>query len=157
MEHGLVAASIGRRIASLAYECILLLAVLAVTWLFPHLLLGMAWQLQAPVWAVWLHLIIVPGVYFTWLHRHGGKTLAMQTWKLRLVDARTGGRVALGQAWLRYALAWVSLILCGLGFLWAVLDRDRQFLHDRLAKTKIICVLPTRSSPLPKPGTSRSA
>ena len=157
MDHDLVAASIGRRGASLAYEGILLLAVLAVAWLLPYLLLGMVWQLQAPAWIVWLHLLILPGAYFTWQHRHGGKTLAMQTWKLKLVDARTGGRVALGQAWARYALTWVSLLFCGLGFLWAFVDRDKQFLHDRLAKTKIIGVPPTKSSPPPAAETSRSA
>ncbi len=158
MDHGSLAASIGRRLASLTYECLLLIAVLAVAWLLPHALLGMVWQRQAPAGVVWLHFLIVPGVYFTWLHRHGGQTLAMQTWKLKLVDARTGGRVSLGQAWLRYALAWTSLLGCGLGFCWALVDRDRQFLHDRLAGTRVVSAFPpTRSSPPPAAGTSRWA
>src|SRR6266704_3164467 len=39
---------------------------------------------------------------------------------------------------LRYALAWPSLLVFGVGFLWAFVDRDRQFLHDRLAGTRIV-------------------
>ena len=32
----------------------------------------------------------------------------------------------------------VSLLFLGLGFLWAFVDRDRQFLHDRLAGTALV-------------------
>ena len=53
-----------------------------------------------------------------------------------------GDAVSLKQGWLRYALAWPSVLLCGIGLWWALIDRDRQFLHDRLAGTRII-LLPT--------------
>ncbi len=46
--------------------------------------------------------------------------------------------VEVGRAALRYALAWPSLLVFGVGFLWAFVDRDRQFLHDRLAGTRIV-------------------
>jgi uncharacterized RDD family membrane protein YckC len=29
-------------------------------------------------------------------------------------------------------------MFCGAGILWALVDRDRQFLHDRLAGTRIV-------------------
>jgi uncharacterized RDD family membrane protein YckC len=51
---------------------------------------------------------------------------------------RDGGPVGVGRAALRYALAWVSLLVLGAGFFWAWFDRDRQFLHDRLAGTRIV-------------------
>jgi len=38
----------------------------------------------------------------------------------------------------RYVLATLGLFALGLGFLWALVDRDRQFLHDRLAGTAIV-------------------
>jgi len=84
-----------------------------------------------------LYLFLVLGIYFVSCWRHGGRTLAMQTWRLRVVRA-DGGRIGLAQAWLRYALCWVSLLLLGAGFLWAFLDRERQFLHDRLARTRVV-------------------
>jgi uncharacterized RDD family membrane protein YckC len=51
---------------------------------------------------------------------------------------RDGGPVEIGRAALRYALAWISLLALGAGFLWAWFDPDRQFLHDRLAGTRIV-------------------
>jgi uncharacterized RDD family membrane protein YckC len=38
----------------------------------------------------------------------------------------------------RYVLAVLGLVALGLGFAWALVDRDRQFLHDRLAGTAIV-------------------
>jgi uncharacterized RDD family membrane protein YckC len=83
-----------------------------------------------------LYLFAVLGLYFVTSWRHGGRTLPMQTWKLRMIR-EDGQPVGLGRAIWRYALAWPSLLLC-VGLLWALVDRDRQFLHDRLAGTRIV-------------------
>jgi uncharacterized RDD family membrane protein YckC len=83
------------------------------------------------------YLFLVLGIYFIACWTRGGRTLAMQTWRMRLVQ-RDGAPVGVGRAALRYALAWVSLVSLGAGFLWACFDRDRQFLHDRLAGTRIV-------------------
>lgn len=84
-----------------------------------------------------LYLMLIFGIYFVACWTRKGSTLPMQTWKIRLVSA-DGGRLPIGRALLRYALAWPSLMFCGIGVLWALVDRDRQFLHDRLAGTKIV-------------------
>jgi len=63
----------------------------------------------------------------------------MQTWKMRMVRP-DNLPVGVGRATLRYALAWSSLLFFGVGFFWAFFDRDRQFLHDRLAGTRIIAI-----------------
>jgi uncharacterized RDD family membrane protein YckC len=68
----------------------------------------------------------------------------MQTWRIKLVSAREQRTVSLTQALLRYALAWAGLLFYGAGLLWALFDRDRQFLHDRLAGTRLV-QLPRRS------------
>ena len=83
------------------------------------------------------YLFLVIGLYFTLSWRRRGQTLAMKTWKLRLVGAN-GGRITLLQAILRYVCAWPCLALGGLGILYAPFDRERQFLHDRLAGTRIV-------------------
>ncbi|HTH95115.1 MAG TPA: RDD family protein [Rhodocyclaceae bacterium] len=126
-----------RRFAGLAYEALLLLGVLSVTFLLPHLVLGMAFNLVAPGWLLVVHIFLVLGAYFLWYWRHGGQTLAMQTWKLQLVRA-DGGVPEMWRLALRYALTWPSLLFYGAGIIWAFLDRDRQFLHDRLAGTRIV-------------------
>jgi uncharacterized RDD family membrane protein YckC len=83
------------------------------------------------------YLFLVLGIYFVACWSRGGRTLAMQTWRMRIVR-RDGAPLGVGRAALRYALAWVSLLPLGAGFLWACLDRDRQFLHDRLAGTRMV-------------------
>jgi uncharacterized RDD family membrane protein YckC len=84
-----------------------------------------------------LYLFLVLGIYFVACWSRRGATLSMQTWELRIVRA-DGGPVRAGQAALRYALAWPSLLILGGGLIWAFFDRDRQFLHDRLAGTRIV-------------------
>ncbi len=130
-------AGLRRRLASMLYECLLLLGVLALTFMVPLLMLGIGLNYTPDGGIMWLHIFLVLGLYFLWYWRRGGQTLAMQTWKLRLVNA-DGQPISVGQGWLRYALAWPSVCFFGVGLLWALLDRDRQFLHDRLAGTRIV-------------------
>lgn len=126
-----------RRLASMAYEGLLLLGVLSITFLVPHLLLGMTTSIVLPGWALLLHIFVVLGAYFVGYWHFGGQTLAMQTWQLQIV-AEDYARPAPARLVFRYLLAWPSLIYFCAGLLWALLDRDRQFLHDRLAKTQIV-------------------
>ncbi|MBK7685410.1 MAG: RDD family protein [Rhodocyclaceae bacterium] len=130
-------ATLRRRLASMVYESLLLIGVLAAGLIVPHLLL--AWLAGAAIPGVWLwlHLFLLMGLYFIWCWRHGGQTLPMQTWKIKLigVDDTTPSLSALS---LRYSLAWPSLLFFGVGIVWALFDRDRQFLHDRLAATRIV-------------------
>ncbi len=128
---------IRRRLASMAYESLLLLGVLSVAFMIPNLALGMGLGIVLPPLVLLAHVTVVLGAYFIWYWRHGGQTLAMQTWKLEL-RAADGEKPALGTLVLRYLLAWPSLLFYGAGLLWAVFDRDRQFLHDRLAGTRIV-------------------
>ena len=84
-----------------------------------------------------VYLFLVIGLYFVGSWRRGGQTLAMKTWKLRLVGA-DGARITLRQALVRYVCAWPCLLLGGIGILYAQFDRQLQFLHDRLAGTKLV-------------------
>lgn len=126
-----------RRLASMAYESLLLLGVLSITFMLPHLVLGIGFEIVLPGWALLSHVFVVLGSYFIWCWRHGGQTLAMQTWKI-VLSTPSGAQPSLARLALRYALAWPSIIYLGAGLLWALFDRDRQFLHDRLAGTRIV-------------------
>jgi uncharacterized RDD family membrane protein YckC len=134
----LPAASIARRLASMLYEALLLLGVLALTFMVPHLMLGVIWHQGVPGSLAWLHVFAVLGGYFLWFWLHGGQTLAMQTWKIRLESARTDSPPGWRQAIWRYVLCWPSVMFFGCGLVWALFDRDRQFLHDRLAGTRVV-------------------
>jgi uncharacterized RDD family membrane protein YckC len=84
-----------------------------------------------------LHFLLVVGLYFVGFWRRNGQTLAMKTWKVRLVAA-DGGRPGIDQLILRFLLAWPSVLVLGIGLFWAPFDRDRQFLHDRLSGTRLV-------------------
>lgn len=86
-----------------------------------------------------LFLWLGVGLYFVWCWRKSGQTLAMQTWQLKLRNAQLG-RLSWPQALLRYVMASLSLGVFGLGFIWAVFDPDRLFLHDRLLGSRITFV-----------------
>jgi uncharacterized RDD family membrane protein YckC len=128
--------SIKRRLICMVYELLLLAGVaffagllfLGTTGASPN-----GWMRHA--FQVYLFLVI--GLYYVGTWRRGGQTLAMKTWKLRLVGA-DDARITLRQAMLRYAWAWPCLLLGGIGILYAPFDRQRQFLHDRLAGTRIV-------------------
>ncbi|MCC8995810.1 MAG: RDD family protein [Nitrosomonas sp.] len=83
------------------------------------------------------YLLTIMGVYFIWFWTHGGQTLAMQTWKLRIVDSK-GQSITKKQAITRYLLALVLYPFFFITLIWMFFDRDRQFLHDRIAGTKVI-------------------
>ena len=84
-----------------------------------------------------LYLLTLTGVYFVWQWLRGGQTLPMKTWRLKLVT-REGAALTRGHALRRLVFAMAGTAALGAGFLWALADRDRRFLHDRLAGTKIV-------------------
>lgn len=81
--------------------------------------------------------LLVVSSYFLWCWTHGGQTLAMRAWRIRVVHADGQSVTVLG-AMLRFLLATAGILAGGVGLWWAFLDRDSQFLHDRLAKTRLI-------------------
>ena len=121
----------------MAYEALLLAAVLAVLFIMPHVLIGAFTSHVASAPLLRAHLLLLLLLYFAWFWCNGGQTLAMKTWHIRL-STRTGQTVRPPQAVLRFALCWPSIGVFGIGILWALIDRDRQFLHDRLAGTRLI-------------------
>jgi uncharacterized RDD family membrane protein YckC len=133
------AAGLGRRLASLVYEGMLVLAVLfAAAFAFQVTASGPPGPLEGWTRHIFQgYLFLVAGFYFVWPWARGGQTLPMKTWKLRLVRA-DGAPLGPRRALARYALSWLSVLSIGAGFAWAVFDRDRQFLHDRLAGTRIV-------------------
>lgn len=124
----------------MVYECLLLLGVLAVGFLLPQVVYSMTSSQMAARWLLLAHVFVVTAAYFVWFWHHGGQTLAMRTWKIRLENARNSAPPSLPQAGLRFLFCWPSLGFFGAGILWALFDRDRQFLHDRLAGTRLVRV-----------------
>ncbi|SOD41215.1 RDD family protein [Nitrosovibrio sp. Nv4] len=130
------APGLGRRLLSMLYELLILVAVLFIASFAFHLVFRDTGSIFFRP-AFQLYLLLVAGIYFTWFWTHGGQTLPMQTWKLRVVTA-AGERLYLKQALARYLFAVIGIFFFGSGIIWALFDRDGLFLHDRLAGTRIV-------------------
>jgi len=159
--------TVKRRLIVMVYETFLLLAVemLAVAL---YLLVTRNSHEALAQYGLKFFLFLVTGAYFVWCWTDSGHTLAMKTWRLRLTAGQQS-RVPLKTAMLRYVLAWgwflPALLVCAAFGLkgrlevfaviaagiaaWgltAFLDKDRQFLHDRLAGTRLV-LLPKQVKP----------
>lgn len=122
--------------AAVLYE---ILTVLALSFVFAGLFVWLLGDATHGMKRILLQLFLwsVLGVYFVRCWIKTGQTLALQAWQLKLVN-QEGALLTINNAITRYLLASMGLMLFGLGFLWAIVDRDRLFLHDRLLKNKII-------------------
>ena len=135
--HSDTAPAILRRLASMLYESMLLFAIaFLATWLFQFA----AGTLRIDGWrthVLQLFLLTVFAAYFLWCWLRSGQTLAMKTWRIRLVAKAGHARLAPKTALLRFLYA-LLLVPTMIGIFWALVDRDRQFLHDRLAGSLLI-------------------
>ncbi|WP_226451051.1 RDD family protein [Ferribacterium limneticum] len=127
---------IQRRLVCMLYEGLVVFSILLIGFLMPQVVLsGFGWTISPR--ALWLHILVLLLIYFVWCWLNGGQTLPMKTWKLRIVNAN-GLPLRPMQAVLRYLIAWPSILLFGIGIFWVMFDKDQQFLHDRLAGTRIV-------------------
>ncbi|UGQ44797.1 RDD family protein [Massilia endophytica] len=165
------APTVKRRLISMVYELLLAFAVLFLPFLVFEVATGAS---HTPVVEHMRQALafIVLGIYFIHQWSRKGQTLAMQTWRIRLVTAG-GEALPLKMAVLRYLLSWMWVlpalvldfalqlqrwhalyaILGGIA-LWsltAFFDRDRQFLHDKLAGTRLVQLpKPTKAASVPQ-------
>ena len=159
-------ASLWRRFGAFVHELLFLVAYLFIVGLIfaslsgesmsagrPQVLTGPIAMFQQA------YLFMSIGAYFIYFWINGRRTLAFKTWHLKLV-ANSGGSVIVKAAVIRYVATWIGPAL-GLAlfmwigtrgsawwvfaiftnFLWAFVDPARQFLHDRIAGTRVIQAL----------------
>jgi uncharacterized RDD family membrane protein YckC len=125
-----------KRYLAVVYESLLMVALALVLTAIYYMVFGDASQgwkrlgLQLLVWGSM-------GAYFVRCWTVSGQTLASQTWKLKVVNQQ-GQLLAWQQAVMRYAVASILLLPAGLSLWWAILDREQQFLHDRLLGSRVV-------------------
>jgi uncharacterized RDD family membrane protein YckC len=154
----LAAPSLRRRLASLFYEAFLAFGIALATAFVFSILTQMRNALYGRQ-ALGAVIALVLGVYFTWSWTKG-RTLPMQTWRMRIVDSagrpltpmRAAVRYALCSVWVLPPIAvfahqhladWkpVTAAFFGWVLFWALLSRlhpQRQFWHDAWAGTRLV-------------------
>ena len=151
--------SLWRRLAAFIYEGVLLFGVLMIAGYLYSSLTQQRHALQGQA-GLQAFLFVVLAIYFVWFWSHGGQTVAMRAWHVRLVthdgqpvgQRRAAARYlaswiwfvpALAAAWLAglhsaaqiFALITVGVITYAMS---ARLHPQRQFWHDALCGTRLI-------------------
>jgi len=133
-----VPAPLWRRLASAFYDALLLAAIWIVVAMADLYLRGAA-GLTPSVHALRAELVLAALLFFGWSWTHGGQTLGMRAWRLRLrrVD---GLPVNWPTALARFAYAWLAWLPLGAGVLWCAIDARRRAWHDALSGTEVVLV-----------------
>jgi uncharacterized RDD family membrane protein YckC len=100
-----------RRVSCCLYEQLVLLGVIAFTFLVPNLGLGILFGVSLPSWLTFIYLYSVLGIYFIWYWTKSGQTLAMQTWRIRMIGAN-GFNLTRRQAIWRYVYGSLWIVPC---------------------------------------------
>ncbi len=120
-----------RRSASFLYDCLLLIAlffiITAIAIAFNH---GEA--IQSP--AYYFALYLVGFLFFDWFWRHGGQTLGMSAWRIR-VEGRQHESISFQQSLIRYLSGSLLFIFT---LFYMLFNDDNTALHDKLSKTRIV-------------------
>ncbi len=75
-----------------------------------------------------------------------GQTLGKMALGIRVIDFTSGGPIGYGRGVVRYLGRIVSGIVCLLGYLWMLWDKEKQTWHDKIASSVVV---PVQYYPLP--------
>ena len=134
----LISPGLMRRLAAILYDALLITAL----WMMTGGLLMFINNnqiIESPLLPLLLPVLIF--VFFTKFWMGNGQALGMQTWKIKLVSIDESP-VSLKQSAIRLIGAAVSWACLGLGYWWAIFDKDRLAWHDRWSDTKLVIVTP---------------
>jgi len=122
---------LARRLAALLYDTLQVIAVLMLVSL-PFVLLELG---QGPFYQS--ALLLTTFAFFAKFWRHGGQTLGMKSWDIRIISSN-GQPITLMQCLLRFMTAIPSLLFFGLGYFWMLIDKDKLTWADRYSDTRLI-------------------
>ena len=85
------------------------------------------------------YLLLSPWIFFAWFWMHGGQTLGMRSWRIKVVELNGDpiSRIATIKRYLAALLSWLPL---GLGFIWVLFDKENRSWHDLLSNTRLVMV-----------------
>jgi len=132
----LPSASLLRLFIAIIYDSLLLLSVLFfATGLVLVLTGGQVSQDYNIFYQI--YLLMVCFFYFSWPWLRSGQTLGMKAWRIQ-VQSIDGNPLTWRQVSLRFFMAIVSGLLLGMGFFWAIVDKQHRTWHDRVSDTRIV-------------------
>lgn len=155
----LFAPPLWRRLAAFVYEGVLLFGVLMIAGLIYSAATGLRDPARGTT-GLQAFLFVILGLYFGWFWTHGGQTVAMKAWHVRVLDAH-GRPLTAPRAFVRYLMCWLwfvpalvaahasglktagslfGIVACG-AIAYSALSRlhpQRQFWHDAACGTRLV-------------------
>lgn len=133
-----------RRFAAIIYDTLILGCLVFLAWqpvpLLPDDLYPALGRLMRLA-----YLIAICFLFFGWFWCHGGQTIGMRAWRIKLVASTSSGQsetilpaVTWHAAWLRFISAMLSWAIIGIGFIWALFHHNKLAWHDIFSHTKLI-------------------
>lgn len=125
-----------RRLAAILYDTLLLVGLF-----FFATALALLFRGGAPIASndpfYSAYLAFVAYLFFGWFWTHGGQTLGMRAWKIRL-RSTLGPEISWSQSLLRFLAATVSWAALGLGFAWVLISKEHKSWHDSFSETEVV-------------------
>ncbi len=146
--------SLPRRMAAIVYDCLLLWGILFLAGLPLPIVpehVREHWVVQT---LIQVYLLSTCLIFFGWFWTHGGQTLGMRAWQLRVVGA-DGASITWRSAVIRFFGAILSWAALGLGFWWVLIDRQKLAWHDYLSGTRLIRLTKSPKTSRQKMGLNR--
>jgi uncharacterized RDD family membrane protein YckC len=88
-------------------------------------------------WWFPLCLLAIVAAFFAGFWAHGGQTLGMRAWRIRVVRD-DGGTLTWPRAAARFALGLVAAAPAGLGLWWGLFDERKRGWHDHWTRTRVV-------------------
>lgn len=134
-----------RRLGSILYDSMLVSAVVFAAFSLAYLPLAVGFGVVdindtgQYKYLFFIYMLTVAVGFHIWFWTHGGQTLGMRTWSMKLFS-EDGGTVSVRQALVRYMVAVISLLAFGVGFLWSLFDKEKRSWHDMASGTRLVSV-----------------
>lgn len=133
-------AGLVRRLLAIVYDLLLLLGLLFIATAVANFALnqGNAIERGNPYyWFFKFGLLMISFFYYGWFWTHGGQTLGMKTWKMKL-QSRDGKALSWPQALVYFFAAALSWTVFGIGFIWSLFEPSRATWHDLIAGCEML-------------------
>ena len=127
--------SLARRFGAIIYDSLLVLALLFLATL-PFISASDGESVEPETALHQITLLLVVYLFFIGFWSGYGRTLGMQSWRLR-IETADGTKPSYAASSLRFCAAILSWLPVGLGFWWQLWDADQLTWHDRISGTRL--------------------
>lgn len=124
-----------RRLLIMLYDGVIIIALLMLATALAILAgTGNHTAFKDPLYTTYLFLVWFTYLAWCW---HKGMTLGMRAWRVRITD-HAGRRPGWKWCTVRFLVSILSAGLAGLGFLWSLIDSNKQTWHDKASRTQLL-------------------